>query len=453
MKRIATFTAMNRFGLGPAPEEAARVDEDPRSWVHEQIAFQDMPRAFSRFESSAEIIKTIHQARLTGPDELRQATRKAYRSSFAPEVIARARVMIETDTPFAERMVLFWSNHFTVSRSKAIVGPAIPAYEREAIRPHVFGNFADMLQAVCCHPAMLSYLDNMVSMGEKSRAGRRRKARTGTEKALNENLAREILELHTLGVNGGYTQSDVVEFAKAITGWSHGGMRLKFESQPVHGQFEFKAAFHEPGNKTIMGETYQERGEVEGREILDDLARHPSTANFVATKLVRHFVADQPSADSVEEIAAVFRDTGGDLAEVSHALVELDEAWSNPLSKVKSHYEYVISVNRALNNRNAGPRDLLQPLREMGQMPFSAPSPAGWGDRAKDWIAPEALMRRIEWVHSVATRLLADYVPAEALDGLIGPVASDDVRLEVERAPSGREALSLILASSEFQRR
>ncbi|MEL6302765.1 MAG: DUF1800 domain-containing protein [Pseudomonadota bacterium] len=453
MRTLDTFHAVNRFGLGPTPKDVFSKGDDPRGWVIGQIADHETPTVLRSFTSSEEIIKGLHDARMAGAGELEKMAADNYRKAFAPEVIARSRAMIETDVPFAERMVMFWSNHFTISRSKAIVGPVIPAYEREAIRPHIFGRFSEMLIAVCRHPAMLSYLDNAASFGENSRAGKRRRRRSGTEKTLNENLAREILELHTLGVDGGYEQVDVIELAKVISGWSHGGLRFKFEDQPAHGRFEFKPYFHEPGTKRVLGKKYREDGVNEGTAVLNDLAQHPSTAKFIATKLVRHFVTDRPDPADVERIAKVFLDSEGDLAETARAIVELDAAWEQPLSKVKSHYEFVISVNRAMGNTKPRPRDVFQALREMGQIPFSAPSPAGWGDEANDWVAPESLMRRIEWTHRFCARLPSSLVPAKELERLLGPVASEALALEVQRAPSGTDAMTLILTSPEFQRR
>ncbi|MEO6271093.1 MAG: DUF1800 domain-containing protein [Lautropia sp.] len=454
MRDIDTFTALNRFGLGPAPGDADAASGDARGWVKSQIAANPaIPDALRRFRPSDEISAGIHKARLEGPMELNAATGKAYRGDFSPEVVARARLMSATRTPFAERMVLFWSNHFTVSSAKRIVGPTIPAFERETIRPFVFGTFADMLKAVSRHPSMINYLDNQVSIGERSPAGRRRIRRTGTEKTLNENLAREILELHTLGVDGGYTQRDVIELAKAISGWSHGGLRFKGDDRPVNGRFEFRLEFHEPGPKTVLGKAYPEAGADEGLAVLDDLAYHPSTARFIATKLVRHFVADVPPAGAVQRIARKFRDTGGDLAAVSAALVDLDEAWAEPTAKAKTHYELVVSAHRATGSTRAEARDIIEPLREMGQVPFSAPSPAGWGDTASHWIAPEVLMRRIEWLRRYSATLPSTLFPDRFLDDTIGPVASDATRTWVGRAPSGDAALAMVLASPEFQRR
>ncbi len=274
MKDIDSFIALNRFGLGIGPGESEAVEGAPKEWIKWQIVrHQTVPAALDAFPSSASIMKDIHEARLESPEKLRQVTRRHYRETFGPEIVARARHMIKADTPFAERMVLFWSNHFTVSRTKAIVAPALPAYEREAIRPYIFGRFEDMLIAVASHIGMVSYLDNNLSMGPNSPVGRR------TGRALNENLAREILELHTLGVNGGYSQADVTEFAKALTGWTHGGMVGRRRAIPVSGEFVFRNVMHEPGPKTILGKVYREDGFNEAKAVLHDLARHPSTAS------------------------------------------------------------------------------------------------------------------------------------------------------------------------------
>ena len=221
----------------------------------------------------------------------------------------------------------------------------------------------------------------------------------------------------------------------------------------VHGGFEYRAAFHEPGSKTIMGDTYHEDGENEGLRVLDNLVRHPATANFIATKLVRHFVADNPPLGAVEKISGVFKETEGDLAAVSRALVTLSEVWLEPLPKVKSANELVISTHRAVGRVRPNWKNLIQPLQELGQLPFSASSPKGWGDEAKDWIAPEALMTRIEWLRRFSGRVPSTMVPTEVMDGTIGPVSSDATQYWVSRATSGDAALATVLVSPEFQRR
>ena len=454
MKSLDTYIALNKFGLGPRKDETSDIANDPRGWILKQIKPEvSLPSELRRFRTASDILRDIHVARRNGPDALRKVTRTGYREEFGAGIISRAQLAIATDAPFHERIVDFWSNHFTVSNSKRIIGPAIPAYEREVIRPHVFGRFADMLKAVCRHPVMLAYLDNVVSIGENSPLGQRRMKRTGATKTLNENLGREILELHTLGVAGGYSQDDVLELARAITGWTVSGVGPARDGDRVHGGFQFRHVFHEPGAKTVLGKTYHIAGPDQGLHILDDLARHPSTARFIATKLARHFVADNPPEAAIETLTNVFRDSDGDLAEVSKAIVNLDACWQNPGSKVRSHYEFVIAVNRATGNLNAGRPAVFLPLQELGQVPFTAPSPAGWGDTAADWVAPEALMRRIEWTRRFAGTQSMGQSPAQMVDALVGPVASEATRIWANRAPSADSALALVLTSPEFQRR
>lgn len=445
------FIAANRFGLGSRPGELAEIASDPRGWITGQISIVNaVPPELRNFPSSAEIIKGINEARIKGPEYLRSMMGQGYRETLFPEIVARTQAHIRTAEPFRERMVLFWANHFTVSVTKRIIGPTIGAYEREAIRPHVFGRFEDMLLATAHHPTMLSYLDNNISFGPNSRVGRRR------GRGLNENLAREILELHTLGVNGGYTQADVTEFAKILTGWTHGGTRSKQSLRrlgPIHGRFEYREIFHEPGPKTLLGKRFSENGEQEGVDALKELARHPATAKFIAEKLARHFIADDPPATAVKALEDAFRQSGGHLGTVSRTLIGLDAVWSEPLAKVKTPYELVVSTLRAVAFDDIRQRAFLGAFREMGQRPFSAPSPAGWPDRAKDWMSPESLMRRVEWLRAISARLPRSLNPDRIAEQTIGPVISARTEEMIAAAPSGEEALALLFASPEFQRR
>lgn len=460
MQTIDAFIAANRFGLGPAPGRAGGPGADPRGWVRAQTRPAMVPApALARHPASAEILAAIHGApRGDGGKARRDVIRRAYKRHFGPELLDRARHMIASERPFGERMVLFWSNHFTVSRSRGRIGPAAPAFEREAIRPHVFGRFADMLRAVVQHPVMLGYLDNTASVGPNSRFGQRRSARGAGRDSLNENLAREILELHTLGVRGGYDQADVVELAKALTGWADGGLRRR--EGRVHGGFQFYPALHEPGPREVLGRRYPQEGQAQGLAILDDLARHPATARHIATKLARHMIADDPPEGAVARLAAVFQETDGDLGALSRELVAIDALWEAPAPKVKTPYELVISAHRATGVMDPPPRDILQALSEMNQVPFTAPSPKGWGDRAQDWISPEGLMRRIEWLRRYAASLPAATAgpdprqdPERFLETVIGPVASEETRLWTARAPSPDAGVAMVLASPEFQRR
>jgi uncharacterized protein (DUF1800 family) len=298
-----------------------------------------------------------------------------------------------------------------------------------------------MLGDAVKHPAMLIYLDNARSFGPNSMVGRR------AQRGLNENLAREILELHTLGVDGGYTQSDVREFARILTGWS-----IARNDEPHAGSFAFRDRAHEPGDKKFLGVTYWETGQAEGETALDALARHPATARHVATKLARHFIADEPPPAAVQRLADVFTKTGGDLKALASALVESPEAWGEPLAKVKSPNDFVVSTLRATGFAGEDEK-LVGALRLLGQLPFAAPSPAGWPDVAAQWIGPEAVLRRAEWSMAVGLRAAKGRPPKDLLAGTIQPVASPGTLRAVERAPSVGEAIATLIASPEFQRR
>jgi uncharacterized protein (DUF1800 family) len=440
------FIAVNRFGLGARPGELAEAAGDPKGWIEAQLAGRvTLPPPLDRFPASRKVIadfqKTRQAARQTKDKSQFKALRKALRQSYLKEAAVRTRVQIETRQPVAERLVAFWSNHFTVSGRKAILAGIAGAYEREAIRPHVTGRFADMLRAVVRHPAMLFYLDNAQSIGPNSKAGRRR------NRGLNENLAREILELHTLGVNGGYTQADVREFAKMLTGWSIGRPRLGNA-----GAFAFFDRAHEPGPKLLLGRRYQEDGIREAEAALAALARHPATARHIAFKLARHFVADQPPEALVTRLTKVFLDTDGDLGALMRAIVRSKEAWAEPLPKVKTPNEFVVSVLRAVGFEG-GPRKLVGALRLLGQMPYFAPSPAGWPDEAAKWVSPEALLQRAELAMALARRSRGRIDSIRLLRDTIGPVAAASTRTAIQRAPNRVEAVATVFASPEFQRR
>ena len=264
---------------------------------------------------------------------------------------------------FVERLVAFWSNHFCVSATKAqLLRASAGSFEREAIRPFVLGRFADMLQAVERHPAMLFFLDNVRSIGPASRAGGNGK------RGLNENLAREIMELHTLGVGSGYTQADVTSLARVITGWTFAGREGRI-GEP--GAFTFNAAMHEPGDQMVVGHAYLGGGFGQGEAALNDLARHPATAHHLATKLVRHFVADDPPPGAVDRIATVFRQRDGDLRAVASALVDLPEAWSSPSAKMRSPQDLLLATARMTGAKPTDPGTLA------GRSPDAGPAAVG----------------------------------------------------------------------------
>ena len=310
-----------------------------------------------------------------------------------------------------------------------------------------------MLLAASSHPAMLMYLDNHLSV-RKGWPARRvaRSAAFPPPTGLNENLAREILELHTLGVDGGYTQADVTEFACVLTGWTaHPIMNVPAAGAPG---FVFDPERHEPGPKTLLGRTYAEEGQAQGEAVLRDLAAHPATARHLALKLARHFIADDPPAGAVARIEGAFRDSGGHLPAVYGALLECPEAWERPLAKLKTPIEYVVSALRALPAaRGARPEALYFALRGLGQRPFFASSPQGWADSADAWAGADALWKRIEWSGVLAARLGSSIDPRGLARESYGAALGERTRLAIERAESRQQGLALWLASPEFQRR
>jgi uncharacterized protein (DUF1800 family) len=365
--------------------------------------------------------------------------------TFRAEALARLQRGIIVDCGFAERLVVFWSNHFCISANKG--GPArmwAGSFEREAIRPHVLGRFADMLKAVEQHPAMLFFLDNQQSLGPDSRAGKNR------NRGLNENLAREILELHTLGVGGGYTQDDVTSLANIITGWTYAG-RLGQLGEP--GSFVFNANAHQPGAQRVMGKTYDAAGVAQGEAVLADIARHPSTAKFIAGKLARHFVADDPPPALVTRLTDVFTRTDGDLKALATTLVDSDEAWKAPLAKVRSPYEFLVATGRLLAQIPNDPGRYLGGLNTLGQPLWSPAGPNGFPDSNAAWAAPEGIKLRLDISAQIASRLADGVDPRDLLELAAADAASSETRRTIERAESRQQALALLLMSPEFQRR
>ena len=375
------------------------------------------------------------------------------RPIYTEEATARFRQAITTDRPFVERLTQFWTNHFAVSVDKSLLSGLAGSFEREAIRPHVLGNFGDLLLAVESHPAMLLYLDNHLSVGPNSQAARRIERRNTERKiGINENLARETLELHTLGVGGGYTQADVTHYAEVITGWSIGGVQGKRgEGDP--GKFLFRAELHEPGAKVVLGRRYTGTGYEQGVAVLRDLANNPATAHFIATKLARHFIADEPPATAVDRIARAYMSSGGHLPTVYGALIDAPDAWTQPLAKYKTPSDYIISSFRGLEIPLDGVRAPLAPFELLGQRNYQPGSPAGWPDRSADWDGASALMKRIEWADAVGQRLGNRRDAAALAPQMLGETISDTTRTAIARAASSSQAVTLLLAAPEFMRR
>ena len=454
-----TAIAVNRFGLGQRGDDP-HLPADPRRWLHEQIAaFDPHPQAIVAAPSSAALATRYHAYLLDLRDargsrmDLAAGLRAANRDTYVALAGARLTSALATPTPFMERLVHFWANHFAVSADKMATVGVAGTLEFEAIRPHVSGSFADLLLAVESHPAMLLYLDQAQSIGPASVAGSRAARRPIAQKVgLNENLAREIMELHTLGVGSGYSQADVQQLARALTGWSSGGfVRRRIGQDAPDGAFVFHADWHEPGSRTLLGVRYPDRGPQQAATMLRALAVHPATARHLATKLARHFVADTPPPALVDRLAAVHVETGGNLASLYATLIDAPEAWAIPLAKFKTPWDWTVSALRAVGARTADAK-AVGAVAALGQPVWRPGSPAGWDDTAASWAAPDALLRRVE----VAQRIAAATPPTDPR--LLGPrllpgtwsPASDAA---IARADSPAQALALLLVTPEFLRR
>jgi uncharacterized protein (DUF1800 family) len=455
--------AAHRFGLGEPSLDV--VGGDARAWLAAQIGPADAPRGDGLL-TTAQALQHVAAER-----ELRREAKNPPPGMTATQVLAghyrevaladlRSRLLtaVQTTRPFAERMQWFWTNHFTVSLAKGSARGLVGAFERDAIRPNIAGSFNALLYASTTHPAMLRYLDNTQSAGPHSqivfRAAKRSSSLGEAPRVtgLNENLAREVLELHTLGAesarDGVYTQADVTAFAGVLTGW-----RVALQDDGDDGAKTFYPAWHEPGPKTVLGKTYGE-GPDALRAVLHDLARRPQTAQFIATKLARHVVADEPPPALVERLKATYLRHDTQLAPLYQALIDSPEAWGAAPAKLKTPEEFVVSSARVLRfDQRLFERGDGAGTVALGQRIQGATSPAGWSDRADDWLGPDAVWKRVEWSTRTANRL-GNSLDARALAAQsLGPLLSPGTRTQLDRAADGSQALALLLMAPEFQRR
>jgi len=473
----AAALALHRFGFGPAGDLIAAIAADPRGAL---VADLDRPAAGSiptNLPTSAMAARAVSDFR--AEEQARQklaqrAKKEAEANGAAPgmsdtvvqaalaatppgqktpenkepplpqqlllgEAKARFDAATGADIGLVERLVWFWSNHFCISADKipAMAGP----YEREAIRPHALGHFADLLLAAESHPAMLFYLDNVQSMGAGSIAGINR------DKGLNENLARETLELHTVGVRSGYSQADVTSFANVLTGWTWVN-----PEEPNHGgEFIFNKRLHEPGEQTVIGRRYADTGLEQGRAVLADLARHPATAQHIAQKLARHFVADDPPPALTAKLAKSFRDSDGNLKEVAKTLVSADESWVPQRQKLKSPAEWIAGVIRLTDAQETLPIGrVMNAQATLGEPLWRPPAPNGWPDTESAWI--DGVPHRLDIASEFAGRT-PGIDPMALLEASLGPLASSDTRATVARAETRSQALALLVMTPEFLRR
>lgn len=454
--------AVQRFGLGARPGEIETASRDPKTWLKDQLqapANQPAPLGDAKLMSAGELVvdaeqfrqkeKALREARKDGQvdQEAQKALYKTRADLVVNEMSARFVHGFTTERPFAERLVWFWSNHFAVSTAKPECAIFAGAFEREVIRPNINGSFEDMVQAAMRHPAMLLYLDNAQSIGPGSPAGQR------SGKGLNENLGRELMELYTLGVDGGYTQTDVIAMAKLLTGFS--------VDKDGGSGFRFYPPRHEPGAKTLRGKTYPE-GEGGTTAAIADLAKDPATARHIAGKFARAFIADAPHEKSVARLEHAFLQTNGNLRALAEAAIDDPHAWSPTPAKMRSPVEYVTAACRLLNlPRPGGPPDAVQRqvrgamggARLMGEFPLAAPSPKGWPLDSTAWSGPDAVLNRIEWARQVAQRVPPTADVIRIADQGLGPLARRETLEEMGRASTKGEAVALLLVSPEFQRR
>jgi uncharacterized protein (DUF1800 family) len=499
--------ALHRFGLGPRAGSVAAIASDPRGALLAELdragagritgadlltsgeaartafAFQQAQRAARQAERAAQAAQTSNapsansqgaNAQGGGPasPEMKPADQAGTPASSQPprnpgpgvpqqiylaEAKARFNAALGAEIGFVERLVWFWSNHFCVSADKGNVRQICGAYEREAIRAHVLGRFGDMLLAAESHPAMLVYLDNARSIGPDSIAGLRQK------RGLNENLAREILELHTLGVRSVYTQEDVTRFANVITGWTRVPFRQDArggalaseasggDSSARGGEFEFNARMHQPGSQSVIGRIYPDAGVEQGRAVLAALARHPATATHVATKLARHFVADEPPPALVERLSKRFLATQGDLKAVSKELVTAAEAWEAPRAKLKRPGEWIIGTLRAVGVMPPEIGPMMQAHNLLGEPLWRPSAPKGFPDESAPWL--DGLAQRLDIANQFARRAGGEADPREVFEEALAPLASTETRQAITRAESRPQALALLFMAPEFQRR
>lgn len=459
------YLAYSRFGLGPRPGNIEKLVDARGALLAEieapktlSIGSRDLPdtaTAFGQIRADQEARRVARKAAETddamGADDAPVTPGKKDGGGAGipiqllhAELAVRIRRARRAEIGFGERLVAFWTNHFAVEAgANQIVRGLAGTFEREAIRPHVLGRFADLLLAATQHPAMLTYLNNAVSVGPGSPRGQRQK------RGLNENHAREMMELHTLGVDRGYTQADVTAFAKVLTGWTFG----RDEKAPeAYGRFVFARQAHEPGPQTVLGTLYQQQGIGQGKAVLTDLAHSPATARHIATKLVKHFVADVPPPALVDRLAADFMASDGDLQAVSKALITADEAWAAPASKLRSPQEFVWSAMRALDI-DLRPQEVIKTFVDLGQPLWDPPSPQGFADDTASLLAPNAMTKRLDVAELMATRARGDNDPRDIARDILGEAVSEATATAIERAESRGQALTLMLMSPEFQRR
>jgi uncharacterized protein (DUF1800 family) len=476
---------LNRLGYGPRPGDVERVvalgvdhyiDVQlnpekirlPNELLDrlDTLTSQDMPVG----DLLAEFVE-VNKAAKGGDSQAvdkRKETLKLIAEQTAEERLARA---IDSPAQLEEVMVDFWFNHFNVFEGKGQDRVFISSYERDAIRPYVLGHFRDMLGATAKHPAMLFYLDNWMSVAPGFQAPNG--GGNGNQKlnGLNENYAREVMELHTLGVDSGYTQSDVTELARMLTGWTYNPQEI----MKGGATFRFAPRRHDIGDKDWLGRHISARGQQEGELALDILAAHPATAQHISYQLAQYFVSDMPPPALVDRLAKRFLETQGDIREVLRALFASQEFWDSAKhgTKFKTPYQYVVSSARASGMNVANIRPLLGILRQLGMPLYGCQTPDGYKNTEDAWLNPDALMRRINFAAALASGKLpitrnpdddtglpmnkeqtekaaqVQAVDAQMLLATLGTSISNHTRETIENNPPALRA-AMVLGSPDF---
>ena len=456
---------LNRTSFGPTAAEAERVNRiGIRAYLDEQLAPENIPDSLAEEKTSG--LKTMRLNsrelfELYPPPKIAAERGMAMPGEMnAPRFIilelqqARLLRAVHSQRQLYEVMVDFWNNHFNIFAAKGADRWLTTAYDRDTIRPHALGKFRDLLLATAQSPAMLFYLDNWLSVSPNGAVARL--AANARRRGINENYAREIMELHTLGVDGGYTQQDVREVARCFTGWTL--VRPRGDAE-----FRFEPRLHDQGGKTVLGTRIVAGGGMDdGTKVIDLLARHPSTARFIATKLSRRFVADDPPASLVSRAAEAFRRSDGDIRTVIRSIVESPEFYSPEAyrAKVKKPLEYVASALRVTGADTKVTPQLLRYLGRMGEPLFLAQPPTGYPDAGTSWVSPDMLLTRMNFATDlVGNRLDGARVQSTAWRDtqpfvrLIAPDSLSSATRAALAETEGPDALALLLATPEFQRR
>lgn len=464
---------LNRLAYGPRPGDLEQVEAmGVKRYIAQQLHPEQMPLPQdlqARLAALPALDMTPSQLFVDyGPPSIdkradkedKQAARQRAGRELTPQ-FHQARLLRATESPrqLEEVMTEFWANHFNVFEGKEWVRYWVGDYEKNAIRPYALGNFRDLLGAVAHHPAMLYYLDNWLSSGAGTPGAR------GRFKGLNENYARELMELHTLGVDGGYQQADVIMLARILSGWTIDVEAMKAGAAP----FAFNARRHDAAPKVFLGKPLAARGYQEGEAALDMLASQPATARFISTQLVQYFVADQPDPALVNRLAQTFLTTRGDIRAVLQALFESPQFWAraNYQTQFKTPYQFVISSLRASATPVRNPRPLNGALAQFGMPLYGWLTPEGYKYSEQAWLNPDALLRRINFAGGLvngkspiaradgeAAPSNADARPADPqqLLATLGPAINADATARILGAPANLQA-GLILGSPDFMKR